>query len=432
MSNQTSARLSTIEEAIEDFKQGKMVIIVDDEDRENEGDLTLAADFVTPEAINFMATEGRGLICTPLEEKICDRLGLPQMMPPHMNGSGFGTPFTISVEAKEGVSTGISAYDRSHTIKTLIDPHKGAADIVMPGHIFPLRARAGGVLVREGQTEASVDLARLSGLTPAAVICEIMSPDGTMARLPELLAFGEKHGIKTISIEDLIKYRQQIGDTQYNEYRGTSIVKESSAPLPTEYGLFETVVYRDLRNNKEHLVIKKGDVTEEAPLVRLHSECLTGDVLGSLKCDCGQQLQLALQKIATAGQGMVLYLRQEGRGIGLANKIRAYALQAAGADTVEANTHQGLPADAREYDIAAEILKSEGVHFVRLMTNNPEKVSGLEKHGVTVSVRVPHEIKAGPENDYYLHTKAERMGHILSFNGSAHEVKRRNKVQAKG
>ncbi|MFK7804255.1 MAG: 3,4-dihydroxy-2-butanone-4-phosphate synthase [Anaerolineae bacterium] len=420
--------LATIPEAIEEFRKGKMVIIVDDEDRENEGDLAVAAEFATPEVINFMATHGRGLICTPLEEKICDRMGLTQMMPPHMNGSGFGTPFTVSIEAASGVSTGISAEDRAHTIATLIDEKSVPTDIVMPGHVFPLRARAGGVLERRGQTEASVDLARLAGLQPAAVICEIMSADGTMARLPEILEYGQEHDLVTISVEALVQYRLQIADTEISQRTSPGVVREAVAPLPTDYGTFTVVVYKDLRNNKEHMLLKMGDVSANA-LVRVHSECLTGDILGSRKCDCGSQLELALQKISQAGNGALLYMRQEGRGIGLANKIKAYALQAEGVDTLDANLQLGLPADARDYSIAAEMLKMEQIDQVQLMTNNPEKVVGLEENGIIVTKRVPHEIVAITENDFYLHTKAERMGHILSFNGSAQEVRKTERVK---
>ena len=417
-------KLATVPEAIEAYRQGKIVIIVDDEDRENEGDFALAADFATPEAINFMAVHGRGLICTPMEEKLCDKMGLPQMMPPHMNGSGFGTPFTISVEAAEGVTTGISAFDRSHTIGILISPDSQPTDIVMPGHVFPLRAQAGGVLVRRGQTEASVDLARLAGLTPAAVICEMMASDGTMSRLPEILEFGAEHDLLTISVEQLVQYRLEIGDTEFAQHKGTSVVRAAEAPLPTDYGDFTAVVYHDLRTNKEHMLLKMGDVSNDA-LVRVHSECLTGDLLGSRKCDCGSQYELALQKIAQEGRGALLYMRQEGRGIGLANKIRAYALQAKGVDTLDANLELGLPADARDYSTAANMLKLEGINNVRLMTNNPTKIAGLEENGITVSGRVIHEIVPIAENDFYLHTKADRMGHMLSFNGSAETVERK-------
>lgn len=416
-------QLATIPEAIEAYRQGKIVIIVDDENRENEGDLTIAAEFATPEVINFMATHGRGLICAPLEEKLCDRMELPQMMPPHLNGSGFGTPFTISVEAKEGVTTGISAADRAHTIATLIDPACTPADIVMPGHIFPLRARPGGVLERRGQTEASVDLARLAGLTPAAVICEIMSPDGTMARLPEIIEYGAEHDLLIISVEALAQYRLHIGDTDFTGRDAPALVREAEAPLPTDYGLFTAVVYTDLRNGKEHMLLKMGDVTSGA-MVRVHSECLTGDILGSRKCDCGSQLELALRRIGTEGRGAVLYMRQEGRGIGLANKMRAYALQAQGVDTLDANLQLGLPADGRDYKVAADMLKMEQIDNIHLMTNNPKKVEGLEQNGITIVGRVQHEIVPIEENDFYLHTKAERMGHMMSFNGAAQEIRR--------
>jgi len=405
--------LATIEEALEDYKAGKMVIIVDDEDRENEGDLVIAAEFATPDAINFMATEGRGLICAPLTGEQIDRLGIPMMVPQGRNSSGFGTGFTISVEAAEGVSTGISAFDRSRTVQVLIDENSTHADIAMPGHMFPLRARSGGVLERRGQTEASVDMSRLAGLKPAAVICEIMSADGEMSRLPEILAFGRKHDIKTISVNALVEYRLKIGDT-LGTAAASGIVRFSEASLPTKHGQFKAVAYRDLHSNEEHLALTMGDLTAgDAPLVRLRSECLTGDVLGSLRCDCGEQLQLALQRIAETGRGAVVYLKQEGRGIGLANKIRAYALQEQGLDTVDANLHLGFPADARSYGVAAAILQDLQVPAVRLMTNNPTKVEGLERQGVAVTERVAHEVTAVAENKDYLQTKKEKMGHLL-------------------
>jgi len=397
--------LATIEEAIADFQAGKFAIIVDDECRENEGDLAIAAQFATPDAINFMAHEGRGLICIAMTGQTLDRLGIPMMVPPDQNRSGFGTNFTVSVEARHGVTTGISAYDRARTIQALIDPASTPDDIAMPGHMFPLRAREGGVLERHGQTEASVDLAHLAGLAPAAVICETMAEDGTMARLPTLLQFAAEHHLKIISVEALANYRRQ----QEAQER---VVAVESAQLPTLHGLFEATAYRDQRN-QEHLLLRMGELEDTIPLVRLHSECLTGDAIGSLRCDCGDQLQGALQRIAQGGHGFLIYLRQEGRGIGLANKIRAYALQDRGMDTVEANLHLGFPPDARTYAIAAAILRDQGLTAVRLMTNNPRKVAGLEANHVQVVERVPHQVPARAENRRYLQTKAQKLGHVL-------------------
>lgn len=406
--------LANIEDALTDYKAGKMVIIVDDEDRENEGDLVIAAEFATPEAINFMATEGRGLICVPLMGEQLDRLGIPMMVNQGRNSSGFGTAFTVSVEAKQGVTTGISAHDRSHTIQMLINKNSTPADVATPGHMFPLRARPGGVLERRGQTEASVDMSRLAGLDPSAVICEIMSADGSMARLPEILAFGEQHDIKVMSVEDLAQYRLKIGDLPQETAEASGVVRVSEASLPTDHGRFQAIAYRDLHSNEEHLVLAMGDVTEDdATLVRVHSECLTGDVLGSKRCDCGPQLQLALQRIAENGRGAVVYLKQEGRGIGLANKIQAYALQEQGLDTVDANLHLGFPADARSYGVAAAMLQDLGVSAVRLMTNNPAKIEGLERQGISVAERVAHEITAVAENASYLQTKRDKMGHLI-------------------
>ena len=398
--------LATIEEAIADFQAGKFVIIIDDEQRENEGDLTIAAQFATPAAINFMAREGRGLICLAMTGSALDRLGIPMMVPPDENTSGFGTGFTISVEARQGVTTGISAYDRARTIQVLIDPKSGPADIAMPGHMFPLRARDDGVLERRGQTEASVDLARLAGLTPAAVICEVMADDGHMARLPTLLEFAANHQLKIISVEALANYRRRES--------GEPVTQIETARLPTPYGDFEAIAYRDSRHS-EHLLLRMGNLNEPAPLVRLHSECLTGDVLGSLRCDCGDQLRSALRHIAREGRGLLIYLRQEGRGIGLANKIRAYALQDQGFDTVEANIHLGFPPDARTYAIAAAMLKDQGVTAIRLMTNNPRKVADLELNQIRVVERVPHELPARPENRRYLQAKAQKLGHLLAL-----------------
>lgn len=395
--------LATVEEAIADYKAGKFVIIVDDEDRENEGDLAIAAEFATPEAINFMAREGRGLICAAMTGEMLDRLDIPLMISPKENKAGFGTQFTLSVEARRGVTTGISAHDRAKTISVLINPGSTPQDIVKPGHIFPLRAHPQGVLGRRGQTEASVDMASLAGLTSAGVICEIMADDGTMARLPALKEFAAKHNLKIISVEGIANYRQEMVKP---------VTKITSAKLPTAYGNFEVIAYQD-EMNLEHLVLKMGNLADKPPLTRLHSECLTGDVLGSLRCDCGDQLQTALQKISVEGRGLLIYLRQEGRGIGLANKIKAYTLQDEGLDTVEANIHLGFPADARSYAVAAQILRDQGVNAVRLMTNNPSKIADLEANGISVVQRVPHEGFIRFENKHYLETKAHKLGHLL-------------------
>jgi 3,4-dihydroxy 2-butanone 4-phosphate synthase / GTP cyclohydrolase II len=415
--------LAPIQEAIKAFQQGRFVIIVDDADRENEGDLVIAAQFATPTAINFMATEGRGLICVAMTGADLDRLGLKLMVPPTENRSGFGTAFTISVEARQGVTTGISAYDRARTVQVLADPRSTAADLVQPGHIFPLRAREGGVLARRGQTEAGVDLARLAGLQPAAVICEIMAESGAMARLPELLVFGERHNIKIISVADLADYRREREGAAAPEnkvvarngaYGGKTVVvsRAAAAELPTAYGRFRATAYTD-QQGREHLLLSHGELTGAPPLTRLHSECLTGDTLGSWRCDCGQQLQLALQQIAAEGRGLLLYLRQEGRGIGLANKIRAYALQDEGMDTVEANVHLNLPIDARTYEAAAAMLRDQGVTAVRLLTNNPDKIAGLEQYGIEVIERVAAQIPPRAENLHYLRVKADKLGHWL-------------------
>lgn len=434
--------LATVEAAIADYRAGKFVIIVDDEDRENEGDLAIAAEHITPEAVNFMATHGRGLICIAMTGAMLDRLHIPLMVAQTQNRSGFGTGFTVSVEAASGVSTGISAFDRAHTILTLINPSSRPEDIAMPGHIFPLRARDGGVLERSGQTEASVDLAKLAGKTPAGVICEVMSEDGTMARLPELLTFAAHHDIKIVSVAAIAQYRlSQNGydaaeqpherptphvepnieshveshvesSTEQHAIDKRLIEKVASSRLPTEFGMFDATVYRDTQG-KEHMALVLGNVAHSTPLVRLHSECLTGDAFGSLRCDCGQQLQTALAKIADEGAGALLYLRQEGRGIGLGNKIKAYALQDQGWDTVDANHQLGFPADARQYDIAVAMLDDLGISSVRLLTNNPDKLNALSQHNIRVVERVAHGTVARPENQHYLHTKAHKMGHLL-------------------
>ncbi len=407
--------LSTIQEAIEDYNAGKFVIIVDDEDRENEGDLAIASQFATPDAINFMTRQARGLICVAMEHRMLNRLKIPMMVPPANNHSGFGTGFTVSVEARNGVSTGISAADRARTVAVLVDPESQPEDIVTPGHIFPLRAQPGGVLTRRGQTEASVDLAVLAGLTPSGVICEIMNPDGSMARLPELEIFAKMHGIKIISVEALVQYRRKI--IPYPDKRlslNAGVIRDGESKIPTEYGEFRAIAYRDLQNNEEHLALCMGDLTGDPPLVRVHSSCLTGDIFGSKRCDCGEQLQLALKRIAEAGRGALIYLKQEGRGIGLTNKIRAYALQDQGLDTVDANLRLGYPADGRSYKAAVAILRDLGVSSLRLLTNNPDKIAALKEHHLDVAERIPHEVSPQPDNRNYLRTKAQRLAHILT------------------
>jgi len=397
--------LSSVSEAIEDIRQGKFVIVVDDEDRENEGDLVIAAEHVTPEAINFMAKYGRGLICMPLTGKRLDELQIPMMV--QHNTSGFGTAFTVSVEAKHRVTTGISAYDRAATVKTMLDPTTRPDDLSRPGHMFPLRAAEGGVLQRAGQTEAAVDLAKMAGLYPAGVICEIMNEDGTMARMPDLEVFSARHGIKIVSVAQLIDYRR---------HREKLVRAVARAELPTVYGDFDMRAYESLVDEGEHLALVMGDVKGgSAPLVRVHSECLTGDVLGSLRCDCGDQLHLAMEKIGEEGRGVLLYLRQEGRGIGLHNKVRAYQLQDAGLDTVEANCRLGFPPDKRDYGIGAQILEDLGLTRIRLMTNNPLKLVGLEGFGLEIVERVPLISPPGPVNWRYLLTKQEKMGHLLDM-----------------
>ncbi|HEC97546.1 MAG TPA: bifunctional 3,4-dihydroxy-2-butanone-4-phosphate synthase/GTP cyclohydrolase II [Nitrospirae bacterium] len=395
---------NTIEEAIEDIRQGKIIILVDDEDRENEGDLCIAAEKVTPEAINFMAKYGRGLICLSLPPERIDKLQLPMMT--NANSSPYGTAFTVSIEAKRGVTTGISAHDRSTTILTAINPKSGPEDIVKPGHIFPLRARAGGVLQRAGQTEGSVDLARLAGLYPAGVICEIMDEDGTMARVPQLMEFAGKHKLKIITVKDLIEHRMR---------KETLVKRVAEVKLPTSYGGdFRAIAYENMVDNNVHLALVKGDISPEEPtLVRVHSECLTGDVFGSKRCDCGDQLHAAMKIVEEAGKGVILYMRQEGRGIGLANKLRAYVLQDEGLDTVEANLRLGFKPDLRDYGIGAQILVDTGVKKIRLMTNNPRKIVGLEGYGLQVVERIPVEMNPGEKNLSYLKTKKKKLGHLL-------------------
>jgi 3,4-dihydroxy 2-butanone 4-phosphate synthase / GTP cyclohydrolase II len=405
----TNKPFSTIEEAIEDIREGKMVIVCDAEDRENEGDLTLAAQFATPEAINFMAKEGRGLICLALEPNRCDELGLDLMAA--KNESPFQTAFTVSVEAREGVTTGISAHDRARTIQVAIDPRSTPADLVQPGHIFPLKAKAGGVLERAGQTEAGVDLARLAGVTPAGVICEIMNDDGTMARVPDLEKFCAKHDMKMVTVADLIEYRRR---------QDKLVQREVEVKLPTAYGDFKAVAYRSLVDNKHHVALVKGEVEgQDDVLVRVHSECLTGDVFHSLRCDCGEQLESALSMIEAEGSGVLLYLAQEGRGIGLLNKLHAYKLQEEGLDTVDANLKLGLPADLRDYGIGAQILVDLGLSKIRIMTNNPKKIIGLEGYGLEVTDQVAIEHVPNEHNLEYLRAKKERMGHLLHHQGLA-------------
>ncbi len=423
----TDSILSSVDDALAAYRQGRMVIVVDDEDRENEGDLVLAADFATPEAINFMVTHARGLVCLAMRGALLDRLQIPMMVPQAQNRSGFGTGFTLSVEAVHGVSTGISAEDRAHTVKTLINPDTKPVDIAMPGHIFPLRARDGGVLERRGQTEAAVDLSRLAGLTPAGVICEVMREDGTMMRLDELQRFAAEHDLHVISVEQLAQYRRAAGSSATVEDSPATgitlpeavdespdlITQIGRSQLPTAYGLFDIVVFRD-QQGLEHSALIKGDTSTAPLLARLHSECLTGDAFGSLRCDCGAQLQAAMQRIEEAGAGIILYLRQEGRGIGLGNKIRAYELQDKGMDTVDANHQLGFPTDARTYDVAAAMLHKLGRDSVRLLTNNPDKHRALESLGIAVTERVPLEVGAHAHNEGYLKTKADRMGHQFS------------------
>jgi 3,4-dihydroxy 2-butanone 4-phosphate synthase/GTP cyclohydrolase II len=397
--------VATIKEALEELRQGKMIILVDDEDRENEGDLTMAAEKVTPEAINFMAKYGRGLICLSLSPEIVEKLKLPLMV--YDNRSPLKTAFTVSVEARQGVTTGISAADRAHTILTAVDDDARPEDLVQPGHVFPLRSRRGGVLFRTGQTEGSVDLARLAGLKPAGVICEIMNDDGTMARMPDLEKFAAKHGLKIATVADIIAYRM----------RNESFVHEAAETvLPTPFGDFRAIVFVNDIDDYEHLALVKGEVEPQKELlVRVHSQCLTGDVFGSYRCDCGAQLRKAMEMVQKEGLGVILYMQQEGRGIGLANKLKAYVLQDKGWDTVEANKELGFQADLRDYGVGAQILAALGVRKMKLMTNNPKKIIGLEGYGLEIVDRVPIEIAPRPENLKYLLTKCQKLGHMMKM-----------------
>jgi 3,4-dihydroxy 2-butanone 4-phosphate synthase/GTP cyclohydrolase II len=403
---------ATVHEAIEDIRQGKFVVVVDAADRENEGDLTIAAQFATPEAINFMTKEGRGLICLCLTEERCDELGLRQMT--DKNETPYGTAFTVSVEAREGVTTGISAPDRSRTIQVAIDPKSKPEDLVQPGHVFPLRARDGGVLVRAGQTEAAVDLARLAGLIPAGVVCEVMNEDGTMARVPDLIPYCERHGLKLVTVADLIEYRRRHEEL---------VERMTTVRLPTAYGDFTAISFRETLTGKHHVALVKGEVEgQEDVLVRVHSECLTGDVFHSLRCDCGEQLEQALRRIASEERGVLLYMAQEGRGIGLLNKLRAYELQENGFDTVEANVELGFQPDMRDYGIGNQILAMLGLSTIRILTNNPKKIVGIEGFGITVVEQLPIETEPTTENLRYLATKREKLGHRLHHQDLKYEV----------
>jgi 3,4-dihydroxy 2-butanone 4-phosphate synthase / GTP cyclohydrolase II len=409
MSSRAETKFATIEEAIEDIRQGRMIVVVDDENRENEGDLTVAAQFVTPETVNFMAKEGRGLICLALTPERCDELGLDLMAA--KNEDPLKTAFTVSIDAREGVTTGISPAERAHTIQLAISPSSRPNDFSHGGHVFPLKARSGGVLERVGHTEASVDLARLAGLIPAGVICEIVGDDGEMARVPDLVSYCERHGFKMVTIADLVAYRRRTEKL---------VERVVSTQLPTAFGEFTAVGYRSLIDNKHHVALVKGHVAgEEDVLVRVHSECLTGDVFHSLRCDCGEQLESALSMIERDGRGVLLYLSQEGRGIGLLNKLRAYKLQEEGLDTVDANLRLGLPADLRDYGIGAQILSDLGLSSIRILTNNPKKISGMAGYGLSVTDQIPIEHIPNPHNEAYLRAKRDRLGHTLHHQGLA-------------
>jgi 3,4-dihydroxy 2-butanone 4-phosphate synthase / GTP cyclohydrolase II len=400
---------ATIEEAIEEIRAGRMVVVCDDADRENEGDLTLAAQFATPEAINFMAKHGRGLICLALTPTRCDELGLQLMAA--KNESPFETAFTVSIEAREGVTTGISAADRARTIQVAIDPGAAPRDLVQPGHVFPLKAKPGGVLERTGQTEAAVDLARLAGLNPSGVICEVMRDDGNMARVPDLERYCAQHGLKMITVADLIAYRRR---------HDKLVERVVTTRLPTAFGEFQAHGYRSFVDDKHHVAMVKGDIDGQPDvLVRVHSECLTGDVFHSLRCDCGEQLESALAMIEREGRGVLLYLAQEGRGIGLLNKLKAYNLQDEGLDTVDANLELGLPVDLRDYGIGAQILADLGLSSIRILTNNPKKIRGMEGYGLSVTAQIPIQHAPNPHNERYLRAKRDRLGHSLHHQGLA-------------
>ncbi len=399
--------VSSIEDVLEDLREGKMIILVDDEDRENEGDLTMAAEKVTPEAINFMARYGRGLICLSLDHQIVEQLQLPLMV--QDNRSPYKTAFTVSIEARQGVTTGISAADRARTIQAAVADGAKPDDLVQPGHVFPLRSRRGGVLFRTGQTEGSVDLARLAGLKPAGVICEIMKDDGTMARMPDLELFAEEHGLKIATVADIIEYRMR---------KESFVHQAAETVLPTPFGEFRAIAFVNDIDDYEHMALIKGEIDPDREvLVRVHSQCLTGDVFGSYRCDCGTQLEKAMERVQQEGVGVILYLQQEGRGIGLANKLKAYALQDQGRDTVEANEELGFKADLRDYGVGAQILVSLGVRKMKLMTNNPKKLKGLEGYGLEVTGREPLECEPRPENVKYLMTKCQKLGHLMKISG---------------
>jgi 3,4-dihydroxy 2-butanone 4-phosphate synthase/GTP cyclohydrolase II len=407
MATATKTPFATIEEAIEEIRSGRFVVVVDDPDRENEGDLVIAAQFATPEAVNFMAMHARGLICLCLTEERCDELGLRQMT--ENNEAPLGTAFTVTVEAREGVTTGISAHDRSHTIQVAIHPESTPDDLVQPGHVFPLRAKRGGVLERTGQTEAAVDLARLAGLTPAGVVCEVMNEDGTMARVRDLIPYIARHGLKMITVADLVEYRRRTERL---------IERTAQVRLPTEYGEFTAYAYKETLTGRPHVALVRGQVDgAENVLVRVHSECLTGDVFHSLRCDCGEQLELALARIASEQRGVLLYMSQEGRGIGLLNKLKAYELQEQGLDTVEANLALGFPEDAREWGIGNQILHDLGLTTIRILTNNPRKLAGFDGFGLRVVEQLPIEIAPNSENRRYLAAKREKLGHRLHHQG---------------